>query len=37
MSSGLILRETSVIEGEKSARVVHVLKGVWILCLLPEG
>jgi hypothetical protein len=36
-SSGLILMETSVIEGEHSAQLVCMLKGVWILCPLPEG
>jgi hypothetical protein len=36
-SNRLILNETSVTVGEQSARVVHVLKGVWISCLLFEG
>jgi hypothetical protein len=37
-SSGLILsKKISVIRGEQSARIVCVLKGVWISCLLPEG
>jgi hypothetical protein len=33
----LILMDTSVTKGDQSAQLVHVLKGVWISCLLPEG
>jgi hypothetical protein len=36
-SSGLILMETSVTKGEQSTQLVHVLKGDWISCPLPEG
>jgi hypothetical protein len=30
-------RKTNVTWGEQSARMVHVLKGFWISCLLPKG
>jgi hypothetical protein len=36
-SSVMILIKTGVISGEQSARLVHVLKGVLISCLLHEG
>jgi hypothetical protein len=29
--------KTCVTRGEQSARMVHMLKGVWISCLLPDG
>jgi hypothetical protein len=37
MSSVLILKEISVTEGEQSAQIVHVLKGVWIWSPLSKG
>jgi hypothetical protein len=37
MSNGLILMKTSVIKGEQSARVVHMLKGSGSHVPLPEG
>jgi hypothetical protein len=37
MSSMMKLMKTCVTNGEQSARLVHVLKGVWISCRLPEG
>jgi hypothetical protein len=36
MSSRLVLMKICVTRGEKSARMVHMLKEVWISSLLPE-
>jgi hypothetical protein len=36
-SSRLISRKIGTTRGEQSARMVYVLKGVWISCLLPKG
>jgi hypothetical protein len=37
MSNGMILIKTGVTRAKQSARLVHMLKRVWISCLLPEG
>jgi hypothetical protein len=36
MSSRLILMKIGVPRDEQSAQIIHMLKGVWISCLLSE-